>query len=85
MAYELDARGGLEKLDGFWLFAHSLDDGIDIVVLRQFDRHDANPPLRVLAGIQFTRRFLRILARGEFDRLVADDPLLHVGPANRAG
>ncbi len=84
MADKLDARGGLEKLDGFWLFTHSLDDRIDIVVLAEFDRDDPNPPLRVLAGIQFTRRSFRILARREFDRLVTDDPFLHVGPANRA-
>jgi hypothetical protein len=51
MADKLDARGGLEKLDGFWLFAYSLNDRIDIVVLRQFDRDDPNPPLRVLAGV----------------------------------
>ena len=52
--------------------------GIDVVVLAEFDRHDANSTLRVLSGVQILRRTFRVLARREFDRLKFDHTLLQV-------
>ena len=41
-----------QKLDlNFRFFVDAFDDRINIVVLAEFDRHDANSTLRVLAGI----------------------------------